>query len=60
MYIIAYATQDRKTNLTKDKWVTAETLSKAQDVYRGLLAKHNLHSASIAAVVKSTDYSPEK
>ena len=56
MYIIAYMTGRREPH--HSDYETRETMAEATAFYNELLTWDNLHSASVAAVVESTDYDP--
>ena len=47
---------DYTDDLTTDEWMVHETLAEARKHYGQLLEADDLHSASICAVVESTDY----
>lgn len=58
MYIVV-ATFSEENGRHRDHWETAETRAEAERKYRDLLKQDDLYTASICAVVKSTDYEPE-
>ena len=55
MYLVVW-TMIIDEETTKDHFRAFEHLKDAKDLYRKLLGFDNLHNASIAAVIESTDY----
>lgn len=54
MYIVAYTTKDGKKETSE--YLVFDIYSDAVENYNRLLQAPDLHSASIAAVMESTDY----
>ena len=65
MYILCYTVKIKKENLLPDEyefhsdWAAYETMAEAEAVFEWLLKRKDLYTASIAEVVKSTDYKNE-
>ena len=55
MYIVSFIIGSPNTELVSD-FIHEETLEQAQALYNELHELPNLYSASIAAVIESTDY----
>lgn len=60
MYIVAWSLRDEDEDIDTDQWAACETLEEARAYYAAVLEDPNLYTASIAAVVESTDYTPPK
>lgn len=61
MFMVAYMTQrtgKAGQEITRDHYEMADSLAEARAIYSRVLTTPHLHSATIAAVVESTDYSP--
>ena len=56
VYLVCWM-KSTKSGLLKDKWVAVEGLEKAHMKYGELLNRPTTYTASICAVVESTDYS---
>jgi hypothetical protein len=59
LFILAYSLRNEGTNDVTDHWAAFDDEAQVQRQYDSLLERDDLWSASICAVIESTDYDTE-